>query len=476
MMATPFGKKLMTRPETMTDLVFSGSPLSATISNGSESTDEFVNGFKDSTLEENSVYEDLKDVLGYNDGSNRKIATNLNDKSISNNASLGGLQIESNYHKLSMISGLTALIGLSMAALTGENEGEEWSTSRMIDNERNNTTINMMSFNSGTNGSVLNQNGEVVGYGIGKYGTSNKLNLNKNKIKNPNHIYQRDYSNYDFTTSVDKQKHTLGDSGCGPASAATVDMIYNKMGKGKNKYGKESTTTTTTTAVPVEESDAPTTNSSGVITGNSSYVVGKLQSSVIGSNDLFSRYGIEGLGIYDDKNVEVADYSVATTKKTKPRAIINTSGGSIATNPNVESSSANPSETNSTTPQGGSSGGGSGGSGGSGGGGGGGGGGGNSNTDKALNKNVIHTVVENTKNIAIKAKGNNNIVICNNFDEKMKINLDDIVSNFEHLNNTQTRALKILKSISELIQEGGDSGFPNFSLDNNGLELLLKGI
>ena len=49
----------------------------------------------------------------------------------------------------------------------------------------------------------------------------------------PYHIYQRDF-NESFNTSGDTERQTIADSGCGPASAASVLRMYGKRGSMKN--------------------------------------------------------------------------------------------------------------------------------------------------------------------------------------------------------------------------------------------------
>ena len=68
-------------------------------------------------------------------------------------------------------------------------------------------------------------------------GKSSKDKLKDNEYgggSSLSHIYQRDFENYGFNTGNDTIKQTLGDSGCGPAAAATVNNLYKKkFGKGK---------------------------------------------------------------------------------------------------------------------------------------------------------------------------------------------------------------------------------------------------
>lgn len=69
------------------------------------------------------------------------------------------------------------------------------------------------------------------------------------------------------------------------------------------------------------------------------------------------------------------------------------------------------------------------------------------------------------------------IVICNNYDKNIKTNLDDIVGNFKHLNNTQSKALKVLKAISDLIKDDGtEERGVKFMLNDDGLDWILKGL
>lgn len=96
--------------------------------------------------------------------------------------------------------------------------------------------------------------------------------------------------------------------------------------------------------------------------------------------------------------------------------------------------------------------------------------------NKNGNKRSTTNIYTEDNKTTLLTEGKTSIVICNNFAEKSKTDLSDLVSNFKHLNSTQENALQVLKAISDLIKndETVIEDF-NLSLDNFGLDFILKG-
>jgi len=92
-------------------------------------------------------------------------------------------------------------------------------------------------------------------------------------------------------------------------------------------------------------------------------------------------------------------------------------------------------------------------------------------------KKSVTNVYTSDNKTTLSTNGASTIVICNNFAEKTKLKLDDLLNNFKHLNGTQSNALKVLKAISDLLKEDTPLGNDvRLSLDSSGLEYLLKGL
>ena len=90
-------------------------------------------------------------------------------------------------------------------------------------------------------------------------------------------------------------------------------------------------------------------------------------------------------------------------------------------------------------------------------------------------KTTTNVYTENNKT-TLTTNGKSTIVICNNFAEKTKTDLSDVLSNFKRLNGTQNNALKVLKAISDLIKEDDSEENILLRLNNDGLDYILKGL
>ena len=99
-------------------------------------------------------------------------------------------------------------------------------------------------------------------------------------------------------------------------------------------------------------------------------------------------------------------------------------------------------------------------------------------TDENGKTTTTTNVYTDNNKTTLTTSGKSTIVICNNFAEKTKTDLTDVLNSFKHLNGTQNNALKVLKAISDLIKEENPAIMEEASrlrLDNDGLEFILKG-
>jgi len=100
-------------------------------------------------------------------------------------------------------------------------------------------------------------------------------------------------------------------------------------------------------------------------------------------------------------------------------------------------------------------------------------------TDDKGNSKTTTSVYTTDNKTTLTTNGKSTIVICNNFTEKTKTDLSEILSNFKKLNGTQANALKVLKAISDLIKEENSEALEslsNLKLSNDGLDYILKGL
>jgi murein DD-endopeptidase MepM/ murein hydrolase activator NlpD len=100
-------------------------------------------------------------------------------------------------------------------------------------------------------------------------------------------------------------------------------------------------------------------------------------------------------------------------------------------------------------------------------------------TDENGNSTTTTNVYTDNNKTTLTTTGKSTVVICNNFTEKNKTDLTDIISSFKHLNGTQNNALKVLKAISDLIKEENPEALAEAAklrLSNEGLDFILKGL
>jgi len=100
-------------------------------------------------------------------------------------------------------------------------------------------------------------------------------------------------------------------------------------------------------------------------------------------------------------------------------------------------------------------------------------------TDENGNSTTTTNVYTKDNKTTLTTSGKSTIVICNNFAEKTKTDLSEVLSSFKHLNGTQNNALKVLKAISDLIKEENPEALAEASklrLNNEGLDFILKGL
>ena len=145
----------------------------------------------------------------------------------------------------------TASLAASMNAVqSSNNTSSNSSTATMTNNSGSSSSSGTKSSSSGgTNNATTSNGGVLSGLWQGIKNTASKimsgvkglfgLGRDKDNSNNsgygadPYHIYQRDYSG-SYRTAGDSESQTIADSGCGPASAASVLRMYGKKGDMRN--------------------------------------------------------------------------------------------------------------------------------------------------------------------------------------------------------------------------------------------------
>ena len=143
----------------------------------------------------------------------------------------------------------TASLAAGMNAVQSKSNTSS-STATMTNNPGSSSSSNgTTSSSSGTNNATTSNGGVLSGLWQGIKNTASKIMSNvkgffglgrdKNDSNDsgygsdPYHIYQRDYSG-SYRTAEDSESQTIADSGCGPASAASVLRMYGKKGDMRN--------------------------------------------------------------------------------------------------------------------------------------------------------------------------------------------------------------------------------------------------
>jgi hypothetical protein len=138
----------------------------------------------------------------------------------------------------------TASLAAGMNAVQSKSNTSS-STATMTNNPGSSSSNGTTSSSSGTNNATTSNGGVLSGLWQGIKNTASKIMSNvkgffglgrdKNDSddsgygSDPYHIYQRDYSG-SYRTAGDSESQTIADSGCGPASAASVLRMYGKKG------------------------------------------------------------------------------------------------------------------------------------------------------------------------------------------------------------------------------------------------------